>query len=236
MNIIVLSLLTLLLPYSSFANGQAGKAVAGGIMIDGSTVFSGSTHDTGIVEKEKRMLPGFSQIDLSGFAGQVYIGHGNENMVVVAADSSVVSSVTTEVEGDVLKVRVKKNISTTKPLQINIYARYFSSVLAGGIANVVIEDVNNIEEFHVNVNDSASVSAQGKVNKIKAIVSGNGKLQFQYLSSEECTVSVSGVGRAFVNAKKRITARAFGAGSIIYSGHPDVLKKVQGIGKVEPAR
>lgn len=220
---------------SAITVGKGSHAVAGGIMIDGSYISPATVQDAGILKKEKRVLPDFNQIDLNGFAGKVRIRHGKENIVFVSADSSVISAVKTKVEGNVLKIGVKKTISTTKPLQIDIYAKYFSSVSASGITGVIIEYINNTEKLYVDVSGAASIFAKGKVNKIYLVVSGNGRLQFQGLLSEECDISISGIGRAFVNARKKLTAKVSGAGHVTYSGNPLVFKNIQGVGRVEPA-
>jgi hypothetical protein len=60
-------------------------------------------------------------------------------------------------------------------------------------------------------------------------------LRCQKLSSEEAIISVSGGGSAALNVRKKMTAKVSGAGRIVYSGSPIVLKEIRGAGSIKKA-
>jgi hypothetical protein len=214
---------------------QGSQAVAGGIVINGHALSPGATLDTGVLKQERRVLPDFRQIDIRNFAGKIHIKFGQENIVFISADSSVVPLIKTKVEGDVLKIGVKKNISTLRPVKLDVQVKSISSISVDGAAEVMIEDIRNVENFNIDVSGAASVAAQGNIEKITAVISEAGKLQCEKLFSEEAFVSVSGSGRATVNAGKKLTAKAFGAGHVVYAGHPVVISETTGAGRVDAA-
>jgi hypothetical protein len=214
---------------------QGSQAVAGGIVINGQALSSGGTSDTGILKKEMRELADFHQIDISNFAGKVHVRFGKENVVFVSADSSVVPLIKTEVTGQVLKIGVKKNISTTRPVKLDVQAKNISSLLADGAANVMIEDVNN-KNFSLDVSGAASVTAQGNVKKMTVFISEAGEFHGKKLLSEEAVISVQDSGMAAVYVKKKMTANASDAGHVAYTGHPVIISETTGAGKVYAAK
>ncbi len=231
---ILICLIYLLLPVNIEAALASNKVVAGKVVINGQTV--GILRDTGVVRQERRVLPDFRQIDISNFAGKIRIKFGEENIVLVSADSSVVPLIKTEVEGKILKIGVKKNISTSRPVKLDVHAKNISTLYVDGAADVIIEGMSNVENFKIDVSGAASVAAQGHVEKMTAAISGAGTLQGEKLFSEEAFVSVSGSGRANVNVGKKLTAKASDAGHVVYAGHPVVISETTDAGRVNAAK
>jgi hypothetical protein len=220
---------TTLLFLSVAIGSSAGQADS----VAGYMAVNGATHDTGIIKKDKRVLPDFHQLDINNFAGKIYINFGKKDIITVTADSSVVPLIKTEVEQGILTIGVKKNISTSTPIVMNLSAKNISELSADGAADIIIDSMAGEKNFNINLSGAASVTAQGKVEKIIAVISGAGSLQCETLVAEEVDISVSGGGSASVHAKNKLTAKASGAGRILYSGNPSVLQERHGAGSIK---
>ena len=82
----------------------------------------------------------------------------------------------------------------------------------------------------VNVLDLA-----GRANRLIASLTGASKLNAETLQTQDVEISVTGAGKADVNATNSLRAAITGAGRVSYGGNPkSIEKKITGAGKISP--
>jgi hypothetical protein len=78
-----------------------------------------------------------------------------------------------------------------------------------------------------------SVTLAGRVDSLKAELSGVGSLSADGLSADRVETNLSGVGSANVRAEKSLNGNVSGVGSLTWKGAAtDVSTNVSGIGRV----
>ncbi len=183
----------------------------------------------------------------------VEVKNGPVTEVTVEADDNLVKYIYTEVEGDVLKIRMK-NFNNIRNCTHKVYvttpvANSLSSSGAGSITSMgVLKDEKeitlsssgagsiNVEVDAPAVDATASgvgnMTLTGRTRNFGADLSGAGSINGFDLLSENANVEVSGVGNIKVHASVKLKATVSGAGDITYRGAAAVESSVSGVGKL----
>ena len=216
------------------AVGQGGRAVAGGVIIDGNVVTGGTaTQDTGEQKTEQRSLTSYNAVEIHGVPGEFLLQVGEKHTAVVTADSAVVPLIDTVVNSGTLKVRLSGSLATNAPVQVRLGVEELSSVSVNGVADVVIEGLHS-KKLQLSAKGTASIMANGTVDELQAVVVDSGELMLKGLVAKKCTVTANGVENAVIHTVDALSARAGGASNIIYYGKPtQVSREVSGAGEIE---
>jgi Putative auto-transporter adhesin, head GIN domain len=207
---------------------------------------------SGNIITEKRQEGNFSGISTSGVM-PVEVRNGPVSEVTVEADDNLVKYIYTEVEGDVLKIRMK-SFTNIRNCTFKVYVtspviNRLSSSGAGNItAEGVLKDAKSISlsssgvgsitadvdapAIDADVSGAGNITLSGRTKNFTAGVSGAGSISSFNLLSENADADVSGVGHINLHASVKLKASVSGAGNVKYHGAAAVESSVSGAGKV----
>ena len=186
----------------------------------------------GNLKTESRSVTAFTRIDAGGFY-QINWQPGSPTLTVTT-DENLLSHVTTEMEGDVLKIHLRGHIAPTKRITIAVSSPSLTGADLNGAVSMNVASLA-ANTFALETSGATKVTVAGKVNRLLASLTGASKLDAANLAAETVEVSVTGAGKADVCASDRLRAAITGAGKVSYSCHPkSVEKKISGAGKIEP--
>ena len=91
------------------------------------------------------------------------------------------------------------------------------------------------DRFALDTSGATKVSLAGRANRLIASLTGASRLNAETFQAEDVEISVTGAGKADVNATNSLRAAITGAGRVSYGGNPkSVEKKITGAGKISP--
>jgi len=91
------------------------------------------------------------------------------------------------------------------------------------------------DRFALDTSGATKVTLAGRANRLIASLTGASKLNAETFQTQDIEISVTGAGKADVNATNSLRAVITGAGRVSYGGNPkSVEKKITGAGKISP--
>lgn len=206
----------------------------------------------GDITTEKREVADFEELELRG-AFDVTLKKSLRPGVTITTDSNLQGLIEVSNSGNNLKIRSKRNLRPTDGAKILIEYQTLSRIEVAGAADIKSENVLRgedlsvemsgagavdleveLESLDIQVSGAGSVDLAGKVIDQSIDMSGAGSLNARHLESQNCEVTISGVGGAKVNVNHHLFARVSGVGGVTYYGSPsDVQTDVNGLGSIE---
>ncbi len=204
---------------------------------------------------KNRSISDYDEVKLKGNL-DVSLVSGTEGKIIIEGESNLIEYVLTEVEGDVLKIYVKKGyylkVSHGKKLIVTVPFKDLNKVTLSGSGDIYGKDVIKTISFKTGISGSGDVklnveaqntegyitgsgdlSLSGTSDSFDCKVTGSGDLEAYRLQAKEVIASVTGSGDIHVTATSSIKARVTGSGDILYKGNPELEdKKVSGSGDI----
>jgi hypothetical protein len=191
------------------------------------------TKGSGNVIRESRDVSGFNAVDV-GSVFQVEITAQKEFAVEIEADDNLLPLITTEIDGDVLKISAEGKLSPSSPIRVHVYAPDIENLEVSGAANVVLNDIDN-QALSIDSSGASKIKLAGETAKLTVDVSGATKVEAEDLNTADADVDASGASHISVNVSGSLRADASGASRVVYSGKPESIeKKTSGGGSVTP--
>src|SRR6185312_9903500 len=177
----------------------------------------------------------------------------------VEAPEEVMSHITTEVDGGVLKIYNKHNemfhfgdLFRHKKILVYVSIKDVNSIVVSGSGDVAFNEGLHADKMNLHVSGSGdaqgmlevkdlvtSISGSGDVKlsghaeTSEVRVSGSGDYSARGLHTSNTSVHVSGSGDASIYASNKVDASVSGSGDISYGGHPkSVAKSKSGSGDI----
>lgn len=219
---------------------------------DGSNEVKGN----GIVTTEVREVSPFNQIKLEGVFN-VYLLQKGKELIRIEADENVLPFIVTEVENNVLTVKLKDDSKISKMKKINVYITFSDinklETKGVGLINTMGElDLKKLElnligvgatKLNLNCDDlnihSELVGAlflSGKGKEVNIDHKGIGSFESFDFKAEKVSLTSDGIGKAEVYASKELTIDAKGLGGVVYKGNPSTKNiKNEGVGVIASA-
>ncbi len=209
----------------------------------------------GNVVTKNRNISDYDAIKLKGSL-DVSLVSGTEGNISIQGESNLIPYIITEVEGNSLKIYVKKGYwlkpSRGTKLEITVPFKDLSNVTLSGSGDIYSKDVIKATDFKTGISGSGDVNLvidaentegfvtgsgdlvlSGSSTSFDCKVTGSGDLEAYNLKSKEVVASVTGSGDVQVTATASIRARITGSGDIMYKGNPEIEdKKVSGSGDI----
>ncbi len=209
----------------------------------------------GNVVTKTRSTSDYDQIKVKGSLDVSLIA-GTEGKITIEGESNLIEHIVTEIEGDALKIYVKKGIylkpSYGKKLEITAPFKDISQVTLSGSGDVYGTDIIKATNFKTAISGSGDINLVVDANTIWGQVSGSGDLVLKGtaevfngavagsgdltaydLKAKNVNATVSGSGDIETTATSEIKARVSGSGDIFYKGNPEKEdKKVSGSGDI----
>lgn len=224
-----------------------------GCVCSGITLPVGVARGSGKVVSEEREIGNVTEVDLQG-VGNVHIELGERTGLRIEAEDNLLRYIETEVDEGRLEIKHRRGtrLLNTMPIDYFITVRTLDAVSVSGAGNIDVSQVRT-ERFQVRLGGAGNVQIQdleagtldvtisgagglviedGQVDDQEVVISGAGDYNARGMNSRECTVRLSGMGSATVQASEHLDVTISGAGSVQYLGDAEVEQQVTGVGRV----
>ena len=208
---------------------------------------------SGNIITQTRSVGNFKRINASsGF--EVELKQGPVTEVVIEADDNVIKHLSTEVDGDILKISIENHYSlsnvhlkayVTTPEITGVKASSGSSVYVKGILQNEgklsfnassagrIETELDAPDVEASASSGATIRLTGKARNLDADISSGSSLKSGDLKTENVVIKASSGATATVNASFNINAKASSGAGINYFGEANVQRSVSSGGSVQ---
>ena len=201
----------------------------------------------GNVTTSTRSHRGFTAVKTAG-SFDVYVTQGSQFEVKVEAEENLLNYILTEVDGDVLEIKVKQgvNLRPRKDMKIYITAPAFRGLSIAGSGNIIssnrlsyngtmkfsIAGSGDIQipevdapEVTVKIAGSGNVEVNGSTRSADYRISGSGDIKCSNLKAENASVHIAGSGGVWLFASQELDVHIAGGGDVYYRGNPPQIKK-----------
>lgn len=191
--------------------------------------------DFGPVRAEQRAVGSFESIEMQGDA-RLEIRVGAVTSVEVEGVDELLQNTKTVVENRTLVIdnrsHQRKWMKRVRPVHVRITLPQLVTMKINGGNDVRLRGFEGGESTF-DIEGAAHVDARGRLDRLTINMQGAGFADFEDLVAGRATVTVQGVGSAYVHATDSLTATMNGVGTILYSGNPrEVKTSMNGLGKV----
>lgn len=214
-----------------------------------------SVRGNGNVTTSTRNEASFDGVSTAG-SFDLYITQGEKFEIKIEAEENLMKYILTEVEGGVLKVRVKKGISLRPKLDMKVYvtAPNFKLLSIAGSGNIIAETkitTTNTIDFSVagsgnikvpdvdapniimRIAGSGNVNAGGQTKDVEYKIAGSGDIFCEGLKAENAKIKIAGSGDIKLYCSQNLDVNIAGGGDVHYFGNPvNVKQKIAGSGNL----
>ncbi len=92
--------------------------------------------------------------------------------------------------------------------------------------------VMDVEELSMNVDGNAKLELNGKANKMSINVDGNSTLNCHNFVVKSMNLKIDGNSTANVHCTEVLDVDIDGSGKVCYKGNPNIISRIDGVGKV----
>lgn len=181
---------------------------------------------------ESRDVSGFDAITLNG-GGEVFIEFGDEESLTIEADDNILPVLTSEVVSGTLVLGTEDNVTITisnAPVY-RITMTDLTGIEVNGGASITADDLE-LDDLSVRIDGGAALNLSGSVDSQSITVNGAGEYDAFDLASQHTQIEIDGLGAANVNVAETLDVTINGAGTVTYTGDPEVTQEVNGLGTV----
>jgi hypothetical protein len=174
----------------------------------------------------------------------VILVKGKEGEITIEGEENIIPYIETEIEGDILQIKFKKNtnINTTKRLTITVYFESIEKVSLAGSGNITSNEIIKSKDFAValggsgnitlkvdaneisaNIGGSGNIELIGKTKELTSSVAGSGSIKAYGLNADSLSVNIAGSGSVNSTVKTKIKVKIVGSGNVYYKGKPSSI-------------
>lgn len=223
-----------------------------GTILSPLSLHAETIYGEGVVTFEIRDLSSFSKLAANDSV-HVYFGDIGEETVKIQAEQNLLPYIYTKVSHDTLHIDISKNIKPSKQINIYLGIKQLSEITttgtvilsnekslkvdtlkisASGISQVSLPGLD-CEHLQLEMNGSSTVTLKGTASKQEVNMTGATVYKALGLITNMTTISISGAGKAWVNAKDKLNITLTGAAYLGYQGDPEIQKSITGVGRLE---
>lgn len=212
---------------------------------------AGIINGSGKIVSEYRPQAAFNFIQEDGSINVVVVAD-TAYSVIVQSDDNVLPYLQTDVDGNVLTIKFKRNF-LIKGDQTTVYVHCPTLSGAGidGSGSITSNDSFSGQEVNLRVDGSGTmhlaltaahvtailsgsgdITLEGVAQQYDANVQGSGNIRAYDLIADNATAVINGSGNAFVYAFGNLQATIKGSGNIYFKGHPTVVSSMNGSGGI----
>ena len=182
-------------------------------------------------EIQKRNVAPFTSISTEG-AFTIEVTCQKDVSLEVEGDDNVLEFVTSDVSGNILRLKNSKNYSTNEPVKFRISVPNLEGLSVNGAGHIEIKNLNN-DKFEIDTNGAPTIVASGNTKVIDGGANGAGKIDAHNLHASRGVVDSRGVSRIDLDVTDQLDATVSGPSTVTYKGDPVVNKTIHGPGKIE---
>ena len=209
--------------------------------------------DTGEMVRQTRPVPAFNRLDIDGVF-DVHLRQGDAEALLIEAREGILSRITTETEDGTLKLSLKRQLRMRKvDIKVYITVRDLEKLSIGGVASVKSDGPLRLGRFELvqhsvgttrlalrcdqltaRLTGVGDVELTGAGRRVELHNTGVGAIQAAGFEADVLRVENTGVGDVEVNARREISIRSSGVGSVRYKGVATIKEMHKsGVGSVE---
>ena len=186
----------------------------------------------GTIKTEQRPVGPFTRIEAGGFYDIQW--QPGPPSFSLTTDENLLSHIETRMNGSVLKIETHGQIAPTHGVTVVITSTSLTGAELSGALKLKATQLSG-DRFALDTSGATRVALAGRANRLIASLTGASKLNAETLETQDVEISVTGAGKADVNATNSLRAAITGAGRVSYGGNPkSVEKKITGAGKISP--
>jgi len=182
-------------------------------------------------ELQKRDVPSFTSISTEG-AFTIEVTCQKNQSLEVEGDDNVLEYVSTNVSGNVLRLKNTKNYSINEPVKVRISVPNLEGFSSSGAGHIDIKGMNN-DKFEIDANGAPTIIVSGTTKVIDIGANGAVKVDTTKLHAARGVVDTNGASRVDLDVTDQLDATVNGPSTITYKGDPVVNKTIRGPGKIE---
>jgi len=182
-------------------------------------------------ELQKRNVSPFTSISTEG-AFTIEVTCQKDLSLEVEGDDNVLPYVTSDVSGNVLRLKNTKNYSTSEPVRFRISVPNLEGFSSNGAGHIDIKGISN-EKLEIDANGAPTIVVSGTTKVIDIGANGAVKVDTTKLHASRGVVETNGASHVDIDVTDQLDATVNGPSIITYKGDPVVNKSVRGPGKVE---
>lgn len=193
--------------------------------------FGNQVRGSGKRELQKRNVSPFTSISTEG-AFTIEVTCQKDLSLEVEGDDNVLEYVTSDVSGNVLRLKNTKNYSTNEPVKFRISVPNLEGLSLNGAGRIDVKGMNN-DKFEIDANGAPTIVVSGTTKVIDIGANGAVKVDTTKLHASRGVVDTNGASRVDIDVTDQLDATVNGPSTITYKGDPVVNKTVRGPGKIE---
>lgn len=195
------------------------------------SVFDSGVPGDGHVTSEMRSgLGDFDSIDMSG-GMRLNVVVGEPTSLEIETDSNLHEYVETRVQGGVLMIEQRQNLSPTDSITATIHMPSLNSIEVSGSARLAVSGVDS-QDFELDCSGSLSGTIEGRATECEVDAAGSMKLDLTGLVVQQMEIDVAGSCSMKVHVEDTLNVSVAGSASIGYLGQPAVDVSQSGSARV----
>ena len=198
----------------------------------GRETSASSARGSGVSVTERREVAPFTSVELAG-TNSVVIHVGAPPSVVVTGDDNLVGRVTTMVRAGRLVIGDSGSFTTRAPMYVSVSVPSLDGVELADTGSVTVDGVTSAD-FGAQLTGDGALVVSGTVQRLTAVLTGDGTLDLHDLVAADVTAHLEGTGTIRIHANSTLDATLSGTGMILYRGDPMVTMRNTGTGMVTP--
>jgi hypothetical protein len=172
---------------------------------------------------EIRADAGFKEIK-AGNAVILIISVQEQFAVTVEGEESLLKAVKTEVKGEMLVISTGGNISPENKVRLKISMPELTNLELWGASEATVTNVRS-SSLKIQTGSTSSVKIDGETEKLAANANGTSRIDAENLKAANAEVRAAGTSEITVSASNELSAEAYGASTVFYTGEPKILKQ-----------
>src|SRR6476659_6635709 len=173
-------------------------------------------------ELQKRNLAPFTSISTEG-AFTIEVTCQKDQSVEVEGDDNVLAFVSTDVSGNILRLKNTKNYSVSEPVKFKISVPNLEGLSVSGAGHIEIKNLNN-DKFEIDTNGAPNIIVSGNTKVIDVGANGAGKIDAHNLHASRVVVDSKGVATVDLDVADQLDVTISGPAKVTYKGDPVVNK------------
>jgi hypothetical protein len=201
----------------------------------------------------KHFSPGAFRSVIVGGNYKVRLVESEESGISITTDENLFRFINIDLLDDEIQINNVHKLKSTRGIFVEIRYSDLEKIVSTGSSSIehegtlVVPELEvdmtgtgsvrmavEAERFKLNLSGAGLVELMGMVEQQEITISGAGGYQATELVSNNCHITLSGLGGAKIHVINLLDATITGVGGIVYSGRPKIIEKqITGFGKIK---
>jgi hypothetical protein len=182
-------------------------------------------------QTQKREVAPFTSIASDG-AFTVEVVCQKDVSLEIEGDDNVLPLISSEVSGNVLRLKNSKSYSINQPILVRISVPNLEGLSINGAGKFDISKLNS-ERFEIDANGAPSINVSGSTKHMDIETNGAANIDTHNLRAARVVVESKGVSKVDLGVSDQLDVTVSGPSQVTYRGDPVVNKTINGPGKIE---